>query len=64
MSESPKDSRKAVKTPKNWIHGHHEEPNTMRFKNADETFTAIYIERIIMLKTHFHAGYNSRVIID
>ena len=64
MSESPKDLWKAVKTLKNWIHEHHEEPNTMRFKNSDGTFTTIDSERIDKLKTHFYTVYNSKVIID
>ena len=64
MSESPKDSWKAVKTLKNWIHGHHEEPNTMRFKNSDGTFTTTDSERINKLKTHFHTVYNRKIIID
>ena len=64
MSESPKKSWKAVKTLKKWIHGHHEEPNTTRFKHFDGTFTTTDSERIEKLKTHFHTVYNSKVIID
>ena len=55
---------KAVKTLKSWIHGHHEEPNTMRFKYSDGTFTTADSERIFQLKVHFHTVYNSKVIID
>ena len=55
---------KAVKTLKSWIHGHHEEPNTMRFKYSDGTFTTTDSERIFKLKRYFHTVYNSKVIID
>ena len=63
MSVSPNVSRKSVKILKNWIHGHHEDPNTMKFKTSDRNFNTTD-ENILELKTQYHKVCNSKVIID
>ena len=64
MSCSPRDSWEAVNTLQNWIQGHHNTPEIMRFRKENGEFTKHNKENIAELIKYFHKVFNSKVNID
>ena len=64
MSDSPRDSWKAVNTLKNWIQGHRKTPEIIRFRKENGEFTKTNKENVAELIKHFHKVFNSKIHID